>query len=155
MTIKKETLPFNFDALKKQAYKIAVKSREQKNGLQWIHNHINQYPHSTRTMCYKEAIEVYRKYLDGEITLSQAKQIIEDIEDKFDGTLNMIDKMVNFSSAMNKAFEDKGLEHGEVEFKCPICKGKAFGAKFYTPKNIAHKITIRAKCEGCGYKMMN
>lgn len=62
---------------------------------------------------------------------------------------------MKFLEAINKAFEDKGLQFGEVEFDCPLCEGKACAVREHTPKNPAHETTMRAGCEDCGTFTMN
>lgn len=64
-------------------------------------------------------------------------------------------RTLKFLKAMNKAFKDRGLEFGEVEFDCPLCEGKAWATRAHTPENIAHKTTMRAGCENCGISAMN
>ncbi len=64
-------------------------------------------------------------------------------------------KVRKFLESINKAFEDKGTDFGEVEFSCPICSGKVWAIRAHTPQNIAHKTTLRAGCEDCGVSVMN
>lgn len=66
-----------------------------------------------------------------------------------------IDDILKFMKAEDEAFKKAGIKYGEVEFTCPICGGKAWAARYRTSKNIAHKITVRGGCEGCGMRYMN
>lgn len=67
----------------------------------------------------------------------------------------IISDAIIFMKVVNESFKKVGLEFGEVTFKCPICGGEAWAARYNTPGNISHKVTVRSYCKKCGCSMMN
>lgn len=67
----------------------------------------------------------------------------------------LLDDIKKFERAENKAFEQKGIAYGEVEFECPLCGGQAWATRKHTPENPAHEVTVRGHCPGCGMTYMN
>lgn len=66
-----------------------------------------------------------------------------------------INGVLNFIKAVDEAFKQDNIEFGQVSFNCPICGGEAWAMREDTPESIVHTITLRSKCEKCGFLVMN
>jgi predicted RNA-binding Zn-ribbon protein involved in translation (DUF1610 family) len=42
----------------------------------------------------------------------------------------IMNDLIKFMMAENKAFKERGLETGRVEFVCPVCGGQAVGNRY-------------------------
>lgn len=45
-------------------------------------------------------------------------------------TDKLMESILKFMGAENKAFEEKGIKTGRVEFVCPVCGGQAVGNRY-------------------------
>ncbi|PGT83245.1 hypothetical protein [Bacillus sp. AFS040349] len=151
-----DTLHFtDFKDLQEKAYAKALDWRMYNFQKRWLDNYTKRYAPSSEVRLFRSTIESYGNYLQGKITKVQGEQDMREIESKYNKFHNTIKKVFGFHLEMDKAFEEQNQEFGEITFECPVCNGQAYGARYSTPDNMAHKVTMRAGCHGCGIKMMN
>lgn len=149
----------NFDALKQEAYRIALDGYQQNYNDNWFQTNMEIYQTAEENSIFEKAYMIYRKFLCKEISEFRGEELMLDIEEEFNeknqGFDELIALMFSFGAAVNAAFEKSGQEFGTVGFVCPRCNGRAYAQRHNTPNNIAHKTTVRQGCSDCGYSMMN
>ncbi|WP_282156005.1 hypothetical protein [Cytobacillus gottheilii] len=152
----KEVLDFeDFDELKIAAYKVALIWKGFEFKANWLDGYLNKYANGSLASIYKNVILSYKLYLAGETTEEDGKKALEKHEEKFNKLDGMLNNIFLFQDTMRKAFLERKMKFGSVSFVCPICGGEAYGSKIETPTNPAHKTTLRAGCQGCGFIVMN
>lgn len=140
---------------KRMAYNAAIEGIKNEFSVKWANKYINNIPPESKFWWYEETIREYADYLNGVKTQDEANAAIDEIEKKWNDLNEMCIAMFSFNMAASEAFKREGIEFGDVEFTCPNCGGKARAGRYNTPNNIAHKVTIREYCEGCGHTSMN
>ena len=69
-------------------------------------------------------------------------------------TAEDIEDFIKWQKAADEALKAAGCEYGKVKFDCPLCGGKAYFSREYTP-NISHSVTVRGGCDKCGLHLLN
>lgn len=142
----------DFDELKRLAYNAALQGQKQNYSEFWEARFMKSYFLGTIFWHYEEVVNIYRSFLAGEKTESEAKELLNSVQEQFDRDTELFRAVNGFMEAENKAFSEAGIKYGTVEFKCPICGGQAYTSREYTPDNIAHQLTMRSECQGCGFR---
>lgn len=56
-----------------------------------------------------------------------------------------------FFQAENRAFKEKGVKVGRIEFTCPLCGGTAIANRYWCGRKIHN---LGSYCKGCNFTYM-
>lgn len=147
--------PKTFEEAKTMAFEAAKEGIACGFSAEWADKYVNHIPPGSMAWWYEDMIRAYADYLNGTKPKAELDRVISAIERKWSDTEDMLQNIFKFRKAAEEAFKKQGIQFGEVEFACPICGGQAKAARYNTPENPAHRVTVREFCSGCGMTAMN
>jgi len=127
----------------KEKIKIAYdKWKENEFSEEWFKWFESTWRPETNVFRFIELLKAKKTLREVKYRKKENKTIAE-----FEGTLQIIEKVLLVMEAEEEAFEKAGIKEGRVEYICPICGGKAI-ANRYTFNGSYHG--LGSGCPTCG-----
>lgn len=145
----------SFDELKQTAKRVAKKAFDDGLTDEQIEAVYNVFYPSGDVSDSRKLAVMYKNYLLGKVSEEEAKKCTAEALERYEDRNTWHEKFIAWQTAASKALQESGKEFGGGEFVCPICNCQAWYSRNFTPRNIAHSVTIRGYCKGCNYSIMN